>query len=80
MKYLGQKHDVILIHINDKRETTLPNLGIIPIHDKESGKTQWINSSSTAFGNILSKQLSEGKEDLQVLSKKHNISYLHLSF
>lgn len=79
LKYLAQKHDLILIHINDKRETTLPKLGIVPVYDKESGKTQWVNSSSSSFGNVLSGKLLEEKEKLEMLSNKHNISYLHIS-
>ena len=79
LKYLAQKHDLILIQINDKRETVLPKLGIIPVYDKESAKTQWVNSSSSSFGNVLSDKLVLEKENLEELCSKHNISYLHVN-
>ena len=42
LKGLARKHDLVLIRVTDKRETQLPKLGIVPVHDKESGKTIWI--------------------------------------
>lgn len=40
-----QLHDVIAIHIHDILESSLPNLGLIPVQDLENGKTQWVNSA-----------------------------------
>ena len=79
LKYLGQKHDVILIHINDKRETNLPKLGIIPVYDRETGRSRWVNTSSSTFKNTLGKQLTESRAKLEELCKRHNISYLHIN-
>lgn len=79
LKSLGQKHDLILIQINDKRETNFPKLGIIPIVDKESGKSIWINSSSSSFGNSLSDRIATKTTELEDLCKKQNVSYLQLS-
>ena len=79
LKSLSQKHDMILIQINDKRETNFPKLGIIPIVDKESGESIWINSSSTSFGNSLSDRIATKTTELEDLCKKQNVSYLQLS-
>ncbi|MTI32709.1 DUF58 domain-containing protein [Xanthovirga aplysinae] len=49
LKALIRKHDVVIIHLSDRRETQLPKLGIIPVLDKESGKTLWVNTSSEAY-------------------------------
>ena len=79
IKSISQKHDVILIQINDKRETNFPKMGIIPIEDKESGKSIWINSSSSRFGNSLSTKIISKKNELEELCKRQNVSYLHLN-
>lgn len=42
----GNKHDVIGIQIYDKRDSQLPNVGLIKIQDLESGREQWVNTSS----------------------------------
>lgn len=79
MKSLARKHDLVLIQISDKRETQLPKLGIIPVLDKESKKTLWVNSS---FGNfrdtILSHHFARQKELID-FSRKHQINFLSIS-
>lgn len=79
LKFMAQKHDLILIQINDKRETNFPKLGIIPVKDKESGKSVWINSSSSSFGNSLGDKIKEKKSGLEEICKKQNVSYLSLN-
>jgi uncharacterized protein (DUF58 family) len=42
----AQKHDITGIRIYDRRETELPNVGLIKITDNETGKQMWVNTSS----------------------------------
>lgn len=46
LKIVAKKHDLIGIRIYDKREETIPNLGILPILDAETGETNWVNTAS----------------------------------
>lgn len=46
LKIVGNKHDVTGIRIFDKYEKSIPNLGIIPVKDSETGKTMLVNTSS----------------------------------
>ena len=46
LKIVGKKHDLTGIRIYDKSEEEIPNLGMIPILDAESGKTHWVNTAS----------------------------------
>jgi len=46
LKIVGKKHDVTGIHIYDKHEETIPNLGFISVLDAESGKTHLVNTTS----------------------------------
>lgn len=43
----NRKHDVVAIQVYDRRETELPSVGLLKIKDAETGKEQWIDSSST---------------------------------
>ncbi len=54
LRALARKHDLIVVHLSDRRETQLPSLGIVPVYDKESRKTLWVNSSSSFFRNRIS--------------------------
>ncbi len=46
LKIAGRKHDVTGIKVYDKHDTEIPNLGIVPMLDSETGKVQLINTSS----------------------------------
>jgi len=45
LKFLNFKHDVIGLQIYDSYERSFPNIGLINIHDSETGKTTWIDTS-----------------------------------
>ena len=42
----NRKHDVVAIQVYDRRETELPDVGLIKINDAETGQERWIDSSS----------------------------------
>lgn len=78
LKALARKHDLVVIHISDKRETELPRLGIVPLYDKESQKTLWMNTSSVGFRRGLNHTFSESKLELESLCRKNNANYLSI--
>jgi len=48
LKILGNKHDVTGIRIYDKRETVMPNLGMIQMQDAETGELMLVNTGSAS--------------------------------
>jgi len=76
LKSLARKHDVVIIQIHDARETALPGMGIIPVLDKESGQTLWINTSFGDFRERLVGHHRQRVQSLQLFCKKHQINYL----
>ena len=46
LKIVGKKHDVTGIRVYDKHDVTIPNLGVVPIRDAETGKTILANTAS----------------------------------
>jgi hypothetical protein len=49
LKIAGRKHDLTGIRIYDKHDEEIPNLGMVPMLDAESGTVQLINTSSKAI-------------------------------
>lgn len=43
----GKRHDLVGIHISDPREKALSDIGLIKVKDAESGKSAWLNTSSS---------------------------------
>ena len=46
LRITGKKHDLTSIRVYDPMETSLPNLGVVPMQDAETGEVQWINTQS----------------------------------
>lgn len=42
----NRKHDVVAVQVYDKRETELPNVGLIKLRDAERGTDVWVDASS----------------------------------
>lgn len=49
LRIAKKRHDVIGVHIYDKREERLPNVGLIKAKDAESGKLVYLDTSSKSF-------------------------------
>ncbi len=73
---LARKHNLVVIHLSDLREINFPGLGIIPLFDKESKKTIWVNSSSGNFRQKISQVFRDNQDALEQLCRKHRANYL----
>jgi uncharacterized protein (DUF58 family) len=75
---LARKHDLIVIQLIDKRETEFPPMGIIPLLDKESGKTMWVNTSSNEFQETYLKTYAYNQEKIAKICRKNKANYLSI--
>ena len=78
LKGLARKHDLVMIRITDKRETKLPKLGIVPVYDKESKKTTWVNTSFGSFRDKLEKTYKTNESELSQFCKRHQINLVNI--
>jgi uncharacterized protein (DUF58 family) len=46
LKLANKKHDLVAIRIYDHLEQEIPNVGLLPLTDAETGKTVWLNTSN----------------------------------
>src|SRR5699024_561174 len=47
LKIMGNKHDLTGIRVYDKRETEMPNLGMVQMQDAETGELMLVNTGSS---------------------------------
>ncbi|RNI25002.1 DUF58 domain-containing protein [Rufibacter latericius] len=73
---LAKKHDLIVLQLMDKREIDFPKLGIIPLQDKESGKTIWVNTSSRDFRERYLLPYARNQERLAKLCRQYQADFL----
>ena len=45
LQVANNKHDVAALHIYDRREVSLPSVGLIRVLDAETGRERWIDTS-----------------------------------
>lgn len=76
LKGLARKHDLVVIQLFDQRESNMPGLGIIPLLEKESGKTLWVNTSSGNFRNTLNKTYKKNSSDLERFCSRNDVNYV----
>lgn len=55
MSIANRKHDITAIQIYDKREESLPDVGLVKMQDAETGEERWINTSSSTVRKAYSK-------------------------
>jgi uncharacterized protein (DUF58 family) len=78
LKSLARRHDLVIIRVTDKRETQLPKLGIIPVLDKETQKTIWVNTSFGGFREKIAEHNTVRQQELADFSRKHQINFLSI--
>ncbi len=60
----NKKHDLVALRIKDQGEYSLPKMGLVRFEDPETGKLQWIDTSSNKIRNYMSNWLDN--EDIMI--------------
>ena len=66
----NRKHDVVAIQVYDRRETSLPNVGLMKIKDAETGTEQWIDCSSRRVRDTYKKWWENRQDEMNNSFKK----------
>lgn len=89
LQIAARKHDVIGVHIHDKREEELPRAGIIRMYDAESDTLQWVDTQDQKTRNAYAAYFREsvqhfrqnflksGADTISIHSQKPYINELH---
>ena len=78
LRALARKHDLVVIQLTDRRESTLPRSGIIPVFDKEEKKIVWINTSAIGYRKRTKAKFMEAKLALEAICKQNKANYLQV--
>ena len=65
LKFLKNRHDVILINLSDIRESQLPDIGFTMLEDMESGEQLLVNTSDVTFRKSFTKNSLENSEKIK---------------
>lgn len=66
----ARRHDLIGLHVYDKREAVLPDVGLMHVVDSETGNTAWIDTSNKKFRDTYAKTFAENQKKTKDLFSK----------
>ena len=73
------RHDVIAIQVYDKRDTSLPDVGLMRMTDLETGTSRWINTSSRRTRQAFSKWWYERQQSMSETYSKCRVDHASIA-
>ena len=55
----NRRHDVIAVTLTDPREQEWPNVGLLALEDAETGRIQWVDTSSRSWRESFTERVNE---------------------
>ena len=77
LRIVAKKHDLTGIRIFDRHEESIPNLGLVPMLDNETGQTAWVNTQSASVRKAYAKHYSMQVNEFENLFHKNGAGTLH---
>lgn len=78
LKIISRKHDTIAMQIYDQREETLPRIGMVQLHDAESGKSFWADTSSKNLHREYSAWWLEKQQMLKDMFNRNKVDVVRI--
>lgn len=69
------KHDVMAIQVYDKRDSQIPDVGLMRITDLETGATRWIDTSSSKVRKAYGKWWYDRQQAMSETLKKSRVNF-----
>lgn len=79
MHIARNRHDLMAIQVYDKRDGLMPNVGLIRLADLETGKTQWIDTSSSSTRKQYGKWWYNRQQDMSEVLRSSRVNFVSVS-
>jgi uncharacterized protein (DUF58 family) len=76
---LGQRHDVIAVWIRDPAEQELPDVGMLPIRDPETGQQVWVDTSDRRVREAYRDMVKVEESRVETAFRRSRVDPLRLS-
>lgn len=73
------RHDIIAIQVYDKRDTSLPDVGLMRMTDLETGTSRWINTSSRRTRQAFSRWWYERQQSMSETFSKCRVDHASIA-
>jgi uncharacterized protein (DUF58 family) len=79
LKIASKKHDLVALRIHDKREDTLPNIGLVPMQDTETEEMIFVDTSSKKVRDDFAINRLENTEKLKKLFPASGVDLIDIN-
>ena len=79
LKIAGSKHDLVGIRVWDRREAELPDVGIVELEDAETGRKEWVDTSSARVREYYAQSWLQRNAEIEELLKRNRIDTAMIS-
>lgn len=79
LKIAGSKHDLVGIRVWDRREAELPDVGIVDLEDAETGRKEWVDTSSARVREYYAQSWLQRNAEIEELLKRNRIDTAMIS-
>jgi uncharacterized protein (DUF58 family) len=76
---LTQRHEVVAVRLFDPLEIELPDLGLVPLRDAETGEQLWVDTHDASFRQRFARIAAEREATLRATLAKAGVDTLELS-
>lgn len=76
LRIAGHKHDIIALRVADRRETELPDVGLMLLADAETGRQAWVDTSDSATRRSYALNALEREKRLDAAFKRCAIDHV----
>ena len=73
LKIASGKHDLVGIRIYDRRETELPDVGIVELQDAETGRKAWVDTSSCTVRDTYRRRWEESSRAIDTTLRRSRV-------
>ncbi len=79
LRVASKKHDVVALKVSDKREKTIPNIGIVPFKDSETEKVILLDTSSKLVRETFQKKQKEKQSEIEKLFPRCGVDLININ-
>ena len=79
MSIANNKHDIIALQVFDKRDTELPNIGLVNFRDFETGQEMYVDTASSRVRKVYSDAWKQSQENMKKAFNKSRVDSVSVS-
>ena len=73
LKIASSKHDIMAIRVYDERDGELPDVGIMELRDAETGRSEWIDTSSRRVREYWHAEYERRNTEIEAMLRQNRV-------